>query len=411
MTAKMTQEDWWAIDFEVSRLFDSSPIDEEELLAGRSDEIVTMLRATMEKGRHVVLYGERGVGKTSLSNVFWKRYSSNLQSFVVARVQAGPTDNFSSLWIRALQELKAEGISKGVQDKLRISDAYEEITPSEIRRELQKINPNLIPIIIVDEYNEVEDEYAKRLTANLIKELYDYSVLSTIILVGVSENIETLMEDHESIDRALVQVPLNRMTDRDLLEIIQKRDSKTALSFSKDAKWTIVTLSKGLPFFTQTLAKFAAQYTISSKRLEVTNTDVEAAMDRFIKESGGSFREAYLKATRSNQANFFKESLLACALANPDEEGFFTANDVVKPYSGIMKEPKKIAHFEKHLRRFCCAEGGNILISRGGERKQIYRFKDPMMQPYVIIRGIQSEMIDKDAKNILLKTEQRSFSI
>jgi hypothetical protein len=34
-----------------------------------------------------------------------------------------------------------------------------------------------------------------------------------------------------------------------------------------------------------------------------------------------------------------------------------------------------------------------------------------MMQPYVIIRGIQSKMIDDKAKAILLQKEQGSLSI
>ena len=45
------------------------------------------------------------------------------------------------------------------------------------------------------------------------------------------------------------------------------------------------------------------------------------------------------------------------------------------------------------------------------KRKQIFRFKDPMMQPYVIIRGIQSKMIDDAAKTILLQKEQGSLAI
>jgi putative component of toxin-antitoxin plasmid stabilization module len=99
-------------------------------------------------------------------------------------------------------------------------------------------------------------------------------------------------------------------------------------------------------------------------------------------------------------------SLLACALASTDDEGFFTANDVVEPYSAIMKEKKRIAHFEKHLRRFSSDEGGNILIKRGGDRKQTFRFKDPKMQPYVIIRGIQNKKIPATAKALLLQREQ-----
>ena len=83
-------------------------------------------------------------------------------------------------------------------------------------------------------------------------------------------------------------------------------------------------------------------------------------MTRFIEDTEKAFKEAYRTAIRSNQGNFFEQSLLACALARTDDEGFFTANDVVEPYSAIMKEKKRIAHFEKHLRRFSSEEGGYI---------------------------------------------------
>jgi hypothetical protein len=139
--------------------------------------------------------------------------------------------------------------------------------------------------------------------------------------------------------------------------------------------------------------------------LEVTNDDVEASMTEFIEDSQKSFKEAYRGAIRSNQDNFFEHSLLACALAKTDDDGFFTANDVVEPCSAIMKEKKRIAHFDKHLRRFSSDEGGNILFKRGGDRKQQFRFKDPTMQPYVIIRGLQNKLIPDTARAILFATQ------
>lgn len=406
-----SHEDWVMLEFDIAGLFDGAPVDEEDLFAGRIDEVLKMLRTVMEKSRHVVLFGERGVGKTSLSNIFWKRYSKTLKSFIVARVQAGPQDTFSSLWIRALDELKAVGEASGRAEYVPFDSDYETITPSQVRRELQKIGANALPIIIIDEYNEVIDEDAKRLTANLIKELYDFAVTTTVIIVGVAENISTLVEDHASIGRALVQIPLSRMSEAELKDIIEKRASRTIMKFTPDAVWTIVVLSRGLPFFTQTLSKHAAVSAIEKRRLSVTNEDVETAMTRFIEDTEVSFRDAYRKATRSNQDNFFQESLLACALARTDDEGFFTAADVVEPYSAIMKGRKRIAHFEKHLRRFSGEDGGHILIRRGGDRQQTFRFADPMMQPYVIIKGIQSNMIDDSAKNLLLQKEQRELAI
>jgi Holliday junction resolvasome RuvABC ATP-dependent DNA helicase subunit len=411
MKKPQSLDDWMALEFEISQLFDGAPIDEEDLFAGRSTEVRKVLETVLSRAKHVVLFGERGVGKTSLSNIFWKRFSKTIKSFVVARVQAGPQDTFSSLWSRALEELQASGVVAGRADEVNIEANFVTVTPSQIRRELQKINPNVVPIIIVDEYNEVIDEDAKRLTANLIKEFYDFTVTTTVVLVGVAENISELIADHASIDRALVQVPLSRMSKAELKEIIQKRATRTVMQFSGDAMWTIIVLSRGLPYFTQTLSKYAALHAIADRRLEVSNDDVEASMERFIDETEKVFRDRYRTATRSNQDNFFQQSLLACALAKTDDEGFFTANDVVEPYSAIMREKKRIAHFEKHLRRFSSEEGGNVLIKRGGDRQQTFRFADPMMQPYVIIRGIQSKMIDETAKATLLRREQGELSI
>lgn len=406
-----TADDWFALEIEISQLFDGAPIDEEDLFAGRVTEVTRILRAVFEKSKHVVLFGERGVGKTSLSNVFWKRFNKGLQSFVVARVQGGPKHNFETIWKNALEELAAVAASQGRADLVPIDLSLENVTPSSIRRELQKCNANAIPIVIVDEYDKISNPEARELTANLIKELYDYAVPVTVILVGVADSIAQLVDDHQSVGRAIVQVPLNRMDEDELKEIIEKRVARTVMSFSGDAKWTVITLSRGLPYFTQVLSKFAAQAAIDRKSIIVSNTDVETAMQKFIEDSEVSFKDEYREATRSNQANYFQQSLLACALASTDEEGFFSANDVVQPYSSIMKEKKRIAHFEKHLRRFASDEGGNILIKRGGDRQQIFRFEDPMMQPYVIIRGIQSGMIDPDARESLLQREQGSLGL
>lgn len=406
-----TEDDWFSLAFEIQTLFDGAPVDEEDLFAGRSSEVRRIMDAVFSKSKHVVLFGEQGVGKTSLTNVFWKRFSNRLRSFIIARIQAGPHDTFSSLWGRALEELHAAGVSSGKSEYVDFDPHQDMWTPSQIRRELQKCGVNALPIIIVDEYSEVVDADAKKLTANLIKEFYDFTVTTTVILVGVAENISELIEDHTSIDRAIVEIPLSRMSHSELKEIIQKRANRTVITFSSDAIWTIIVLSRGLPYFTQTLSKHAALHAIENRRLEVTNDDVEASMGQFIEDSQKSFKEGYRAAIRSNQDNFFEHSLLACALARADDEGFFTANDVVEPYSAIMKERKRIAHFEKHLRRFSSDEGGNILYKRGGERKQQFRFRDPMMQPYVIIQGIQNKLIPDDAKIILFQREQGSLPI
>jgi Cdc6-like AAA superfamily ATPase len=388
-------DDWIGLELELRALFTpAAPIDEEKLFAGRNSQIRQLLEAAIEKSKHAVLFGERGIGKTSLANVFWKRFSKRLQSIIAARAQADPSDNFTSLWVKALRELKATAESIGRGELIPISTDHEVLSPDDVRLELQKCRPNAIPILIIDEFDKLDDRNAIQLTANTIKALSDYSVNCTIVIVGVAENLADLIEEHESIKRCLVQIPLERMNDGELREIISSRLAQVPMSITDDAIRSIVLLARGLPFYVHTLARWAAISATDRRRLEIGRNDVSAAMQTFIEETDQSFYDEYKKATHSNQpGNLFTQVLLGCAMASTDDNGFFTPSNVVEPLSEILGRSIEIANFQRHLAEFISEERGKILIRRGMERQYRFRFRDPMMQPYLLIRGIREGMI------------------
>src|ERR1700681_475134 len=111
MDEPKTNKDWLQFELDVARLFSAAPLrspdnqSEEELYAGRSSEAHRLMEAVLDPAKHILLYGERGIGKTSISNNFWGRYKTN-QFIIVVHVQAYPSDDFSSLWLRVLEELK-----------------------------------------------------------------------------------------------------------------------------------------------------------------------------------------------------------------------------------------------------------------------------------------------------------------
>ena len=68
--ARKTQEDWNALFFNATQLFTpSSPVAETNLFAGRKVQIRKLCKSVAERGRHSILYGEPGVGKTSLAKL------------------------------------------------------------------------------------------------------------------------------------------------------------------------------------------------------------------------------------------------------------------------------------------------------------------------------------------------------
>src|SRR5258705_13517964 len=84
-----------------------TPVSTEELFAGRWNQMRTIGDTVTEIGLHAVIFGERGVGKTSLTHVIRpvltvldKRRTNNLSPDprIVIRVNANGTDTFSSLF-------------------------------------------------------------------------------------------------------------------------------------------------------------------------------------------------------------------------------------------------------------------------------------------------------------------------
>jgi hypothetical protein len=98
-----SEDDWLMLRFEAEQLFSpSAPIDEDELFAGRLQQRSDIIGAVLERGRHVSVFGERGVGKTSLVNTFYGRLNkANLHVWAI-REQADPSDSFTSLWKKGL---------------------------------------------------------------------------------------------------------------------------------------------------------------------------------------------------------------------------------------------------------------------------------------------------------------------
>ena len=71
----------------------------------------------------------------------------------------------------------------------------------------------------------------------------------------------------------------------------------------------------------------------------------------------------------------------------------------------------EIANFQNHLKKFIGEERGQILIRRGKERAYKFRFQDPMMQPFVIMKGVEEGLIQATALDVLSFPEQPELPI
>ncbi len=99
-------------------------------------------------------------------------------------------------------------------------------------------------------------------------------------------------------------------------------------------------------------------------------------------------RACYHRATSSNRETIYKEVLLACALAKRDEKGTFGSADVRDELHAITGTFRDLPAFAQHMNDFSgTGRRGGVLDKIGETYRYRYRFHDPLLQPYVLMRG------------------------
>ena len=388
-----------------------SPVSERDLFAGRQDQIKRIMEAVSQKGFHAVLYGDRGVGKTSLANVLSAFLQEMGATVLFARANSDATDDFSSLWRKVLREITVLEVREGIGFDAKQHESYrrlidslaEELRPDDIRRALAFVGQSVTLVIAIDEFDRLTDRTVRSLVADTIKSLSDSSTPATVILIGVADSVDQLIEGHRSIERSLVQVPMPRMSRAETEQIVLKGTDRLGIKTTGEAVTEIVRLSQGLPYVTHILSLYSARASLEDSSLTMSSSAVQKGIRKSLDQWQESIKTAYHDATRSHQPDhLYKEVLLACALAEVDDKSFFTAAAVRGPLRAVAGRPDlDIPNFARHLKEMSDQRRGRILVREGETRRIRYRFVNPLMRPYVIMRGVADGLLTQEKRDAI----------
>lgn len=377
-------------------------INEKDLFAGRIRQIRRIVDAVSQTGQHAVLYGEPGVGKTSLANVC-AAFLTGIGSTVLApRVNCVTTDTFSSIWNKVFSEIE---LTKKTQapgflaidktDTFSVADRITgDIRPDVVMNVLNQFSRSHVTVIIIDEFDRIGESSVRREMADTIKMLSDQQARPTLLLVGVADSVTDLIDEHQSVERALNQIHMPRMNKEELEEIMTNGLERLSMSIADDALNEIVSLAKGLPYFVHLLGLHTARKALDNNERKVTTGYLKDAITDALDGAQQTMRTAYHKATSSvRRDTIHKHVLLSCALAKTDDFGYFAASSVTSPLSIIRKKHYELPYFAPHLKEFSTAKKGRILQQTGEPYSRLYRFRNPMMQPFVIMKGLADGLV------------------
>lgn len=379
----------------------SAPVSRREAFSGRIDQIFRTTGAISQPGRHVVLYGERGVGKTSLANILSELLvpsGSEYRDYAV-RLNCTVSDTYTTLWTRVFRELDLE---------VPESWAYGKANPDDVRRLLADVEPPMV--IVLDEYDRLEDDDALSFMADTIKSLSDHQVRTKLVLVGVSDSIEMLIGEHESVVRAIEEVQMPRMKSGEIREVVNRGFGDVDMTIASDALGRLVKLAEGLPTYAHSISLKAGTNAVQDDRSHVDVQDIVKSTEEIVKEKHSS-TAAYFQAIQSPRPeNLYAQVLAACALATKDALGYFSPAAVRGPLSKILGKHYDIPAFSRHLSEFLKESRGQILQRRGESHKYRYRFRDPLMQPFAIMAALSGGLIPESFTDELFSEETEEWN-
>ena len=257
-----------------------------------------ILQALQEDHAHVVLYSERGRGKTSLSNLVVE--ALRRKGVIVARHTCEASSHFTSIMHGLMQDLPASLLRAAVR-----SDPGEGCAAALPDRELKPNDIIEMPgrlacrslVCLIDEFDRVEDDRTRTRLADTIKQLSDRDVDLRFFIVGVADDLEQIVGQHPSIQRSLLGIPLPLFTDRDVAHLITKGGQESGYNFPPSVVARITALSRGMPYIAQLLGLRLAQAAEARGAIIVSDDDFLAAIERMVNDATPRVLSLYASLT------------------------------------------------------------------------------------------------------------------
>jgi hypothetical protein len=368
----------------------SQPVIDREHFAGRHDILRQLISAVEQQRLHVVIYGERGIGKTSLLHVFAD--TAREARYTVLYGSCGSDTSFAGLF-RAFAARIPRIYHRSVapnSPEAELRDNFDVMLPQGFGpRELADVLADVAGtrvILILDEYDRVVDANFRRDVAELIKNLSDRAARVQLVLAGVAQNLDEILGYAPSVRRNIVGLPMRPMTPSEVNDMIGIAEKAAELEYAEAATQLITIMAGGSPYLVRLLAHHAGIAAIDTRSALVTEAHATTAVERVLTEWNASLPRRVQNSLSREEARAQWPMLIAAARAGGAGDGLFTADEVATE----LGDSQPTVMIERELRKFV---GTNDLLeaeTRDGETR--FRFRYPSIAALLLMSSAMARL-------------------
>lgn len=242
-------------------------------LFGRDKHLREIRRSFMSPGKQVFIFGERGVGKTSLaqsaatantyegaSHIYLACGSDSTFHSVIDTISSSLLSNMPALR-DSLKELtlslQAFGFGLGLSGSF---EAGDDKTQSQLQDALEVFNHfderlNGQVVVVIDEIDRIRDDLSLTLLSEFIKNIPGRTNNFKFIYCGIGESVEKIIGSHLSSGRSIEPISLDRMHHDSLWAIVKSVTEPLNIFIDEQILTRISIVSDGFPYFVHLIAE------------------------------------------------------------------------------------------------------------------------------------------------------------
>lgn len=424
----------------VNAFVPAAGIDDPHRFAGRREEIESLTDALHVDGSVPLIYGQRGLGKSSVALQLTRIAQGDVELlreldlealaleedqrfitfFIVCTDATKNLNGILQLMINAMetakhvksQELEARYrlVDKKTRRQLSLKFFEVETTKSYAQRiealDTSKFSLQERVSHLTDALTEIFDQPVLFVIDELdrigpVRGLSSFlkaasSPLLKFVLVGIGTSHSELLRDHASLNRQLVPVKVPRMSPGELESIVERTEEYLAgigesLEFTPEFTEAVAKIASGFPWFVHVIGQAAVVSAVKESRtligLAQFNTAVNALTNvRFARQ----YYDMYLTAVRDSAQREYVLRLFA------------TWHDEDVPTSAIYPRARQlgVSNPSTYLGHLTRSECGPVLARSPHQSRALYRFTDEMFKVYVRARASLYEGVKEKVNSL-----------